>query len=175
MPAKPAPSPLLTAIGFAVILVVAVAVQLAGLPSWLTALVAGGAASALLVAHQSARREAGARAQAGPDVDRYPVRVPAERVAVGKLIQQRLWGPTAKVWAPGLLCLAPGQARFVPSDERRAERAWWGPVERTEVLRVHGRATAVRVHGAQGAAQFVVQLPIDEVRPAVAQVLPVDA
>lgn len=143
-----------------------VAAGAAGAPTALVVLAVTGTGTALVATHLSAARTAGAR-EVGGDLSGFPVQLPAERVAVGRLAQVRFLPPTRSVWAPGLLCVRPDDVRFVPAKHSHAERAWWAPVERVS-LHSLGAATVVRVHGRDGAAQFVIAQPVDEVRAAIA-------
>lgn len=144
-----------------------VAAAAAGAPVALVALATAGVGAALVGSWLSHRRFAGARGLAGAELDRYPVQLPAERVAVGRLVQLRLLPPTRALWAPGVLCASAGEVRFVPARAKHADRSWQGPVRAVEVHGLAGSTSVVRVlDGADpsaAAAQFVVQQPATEV------------
>lgn len=95
----------------------------------------------------NARRIAGAQNLAVESLDGYPLRLPAERVAVGRLVQFRLLPPTKNFWAPGLLCFRAGQAMFVPSDPKHLARRWKGAVGEAEVHPLPGSVAVLRIHG----------------------------
>jgi hypothetical protein len=159
-------SPLQTALLLLGILTVAVIGGALGLPQAAVVLFASTIGGGLLVHDANRRRESGARAAAGSSIDGYPLQLPAERYAVGRLLQLRLAPPTRHVWAPGLLCIRPGEARFVPSKDKHRARAWAGPVTSSEVLTTRSVAV-VRLHGPEGSAQFAVQAPPPNLEEAV--------
>ena len=152
-------SPLQTALLLVGVIAIGVVAGILGFPSAGVVIFTAGVGTALLVTDANNRREAGARAAAGDTIAGYPLQLPAERVAVGAKFQFRLLPPTRGVWAPGLLCVGPGEARFVPSRESHRTRAWAGPVDRSEVLSLGSNVGIVRLHGRDGSAQFVVQRP----------------
>lgn len=139
-----------------------------GLPSVAVVILVATVGAGIAVSDADKRRTAGARRAAGDAIDGFPLQLPAERVAVGARLQFRLLPPTRALWAPGLLCVGPGAAQFVPSKEAHRARAWGGPVTSSELLS-NGRTSAVvRLHGPEGAAQFVVSHP----PPNLAEALP---
>lgn len=152
-------SPVQTALLLVGVIAIGVVAGILGLPSAGVVIFTAGVGTALFASDANTRRVAGAHAAAGGTIDGYPLQLPAERVAVGAKFQFRLLPPTRGVWAPGLLCVGPGEARFVPSRERDRSRAWAGPVDRSEILSMGPNAAVVRLHGRDGAAQFVLQRP----------------
>lgn len=145
-----------------------------GLPSPSAILAVSGIGSTIVVREMAARRVAGAESRMG-DTAAWPLRMPAERYAVGRLLQLRLLGPSRDVWSPGLLCVASGEGAVRPLRNQVRDRAWEGPVTRAEVHRFPPRACVVRLHGDAGSAQFAVQYAAHEVRPVLARFVDVDA
>jgi len=160
-------SPLQTALLLAGLVAVGVVAGVLGLPQAAVVVFTAGVGGALVVTDANKRRDAGAREAAGSSIDGFPLQVPAERVAVGRSFQFRLLPPSRQVRAPGLLCIRPGEARFVPAKDRHRSRAWAGPVSAAAVEQNRSCAV-VRLHGAEGAAQFVVQQPPSDLDDAVA-------
>ena len=159
-------SPLQTALLVAGIFAVGVTGGILGLPQAAVVVFTVTFGTGVLIRDQSLRREEGARRRGGPDVGEYPLTLSAERVAVGPPIQFRLLPRTRAVWAPGLLCIGPGEARFIPSRDTHADRAWAGPV--TDARVTNARATAsVRLSGPDGEAQFVLTAPPSNVAEAI--------
>lgn len=155
------------------LVVIASALGVAGLPMILVVLVAAGIGGGLVVHHMGVQRVEGATTLAPGEVERYRITIPTERVAVGRAVQMRLLPPTRSVWAPGVLGIDAGKVAFFPSKARLADRAWTGAIERADVMSVGPRASAVRVHGPDGSAQFVSQLPASALRIALEPYVPV--
>lgn len=157
----------------AVVVAASVVLTVAGLPVVVSVLAAAWIGGALVVRHMNDRRHEGAAVLA-PHIEEFPLRVPVERVAVGRLVQVRLLPPTRGVWAPGVLGVAAGEVAFAPSKAKLADRAWAGAVDRIELMSTGPRASTVRIHTAAGAAQFVSQMPVGELRSALEPYLMVD-
>lgn len=155
------------------LLLMAVALGVAGLPMVVVVLVAAGIGGGLVVRHMGAKRIDGATTLAPGEIERFPQAIPVERVAVGRAVQMRLLPPTRAVWAPGVLGVDRGRVAFFPSKARLVDRGWIGDVEGVELMSVGPRASAVRVHGVDGAAQFVSQMPVAELRAALEPFVPV--
>lgn len=162
VPPSPPPSTLRTVLMLVGIVAVAVVAGIGGVPMVAVIIGASGIGAAMFLRDMNARRVGGAHDIAGDSIADYPLQLPAERVAVGRLVQIRLLPPTRSVWAPGLLCVRPGHARFVPSKAKFAARAWEGSVERAEVHSLPSSVAVVRLHGGAD-GQFVVQRPSAEV------------
>lgn len=143
---------------------------IAGAPLALVALATSAIGGALVASRMRERRLEGASALAGEDLQRYPLRLAAERVAVGPTVQPRFLPKTRAVWAPGVLCVDRGDVRFVPSNAKHADRAWHGSAAAVQVLGLAGSSAVVRIlqdGGAQPAvAQFVVLQPAPAVTSA---------
>lgn len=146
---------------------------MAGLSRPIQIMIVSWGTTAIVLSAVAARRFQGAHDAAGEDLDSYPVKLPGERVAVGRLLQMRLLPPTRNVWAPGLLCVRPGEIRFVPSKPKLADRAWRGRARRVEVHSLPTSASVVRVHGDDGSGQFVVQVAQAEVEASLRPFVPV--
>lgn len=159
-------SPLRTALLVGAVIAAGVVAGALGLPSAGVVVLTSGVGGAILLDDANKRRGARAREAAGTTIEGFPLQVPAERVAVGRSFQFRLLPPTRQLWAPGLLCIGPGEARFVPAKEKHRPRAWAGPVTSSEVEQSRAVAT-VRLHGPAGSAQFVVQQPPANLKDAV--------
>lgn len=117
-------------------------------------LIGSSVAVAVLLADQGARRTAGALAVGSEPLRHAALRLPVERFAVGRSLQVRFLRPARAVWAPGVLAVSTGRVDFVPSQQRRADRAWAGAVTTARVRRFPGNAWALRVEGPDGTAQF---------------------
>ena len=156
------PSPIRTAVALLAVVAVSSVLIALGVPSVPVVLVGAGVGGGIVARDMSARRSAGATARR-PDVAGYPLCLPCERVAVGAKFQFRLLPPTRAVWAPGMLCIDTGAAKFVPSAERHGSREWSGQVDQADVAALTGRSTSVRLRSASSAAQFVVQQPAEAV------------
>lgn len=137
----------------------------AGVPSALAILAASGIGTALIASDMGERRREGAEQQSGDAIARFPLAFPCERVrANGSFLHFRFLPSVKAVWAPGLLCVAAGEAEFFPSTERHSDKAWRGRIERAEIVKTPWAFSFLRLHGADGAAQFSVQYPAKEVR-----------
>lgn len=154
------------------LIVVAVGLRLAGVPAGPLVVATSGIGAFLVLRIMSDRRFAGAERQDPGALDGFRVQLSAERYAVGRLMQVRLFPPTSRVWAPGVLAVGSGEVRFMPSSAKRADRAWSGRPTAVEVHKI-ARASVVRVHTAGDSAQFVVQQPADAVRAQLTPLLPV--
>lgn len=150
------------------VVVLAAAAGAAGLPMPVAVLAAAGVGGALVVRHMAASRVEGVEERLPGALGTFEVTLPAERVAVGRLVQMRLLPPTRSVWAPGMLGVTRGAVSFLPSKAKHSDRAWTGQIEKAEVHRLAGPTSAVRVHGPTGSAQFVVQASADQTRQALA-------
>lgn len=148
------------------VVVLVAAAGVAGLPMPVAVLIAAGVGGVMVVRHLAASRADGVEERLPGALSTFAVTLPAERVAVGRLLQIRLLSPTRQVWAPGMLGVTRGSLSFLPSKARYADRAWSGPVEVAEVHAFRGAASVVRAHGPAGSAQFVVQASADQTRQA---------
>ena len=153
------------AVAVAATVVACSALIAAGVPSVPVILVGAVVAAGVVAKTMAARRTTGALGRR-PEVADYPVCLPCERVAVGAKLQFRLLPPTRAVWAPGLLCLDNGTARFVAAAEKHLGRDWSADVVDASVEALTGRSSTVRIRSTSGSAQFVVQQPADAVRAA---------
>ena len=113
MAAPQRPSVLVPVLWLAVIFVAAVVLGVVGVPPTPVALTTAGLGVFVVARFMIDRRTSGAVAREPEIGESFALRIPAERVAVGKAMQFRLMPSTRKVWAPGLLCAAPGRLRFV--------------------------------------------------------------
>lgn len=156
------------------VVVIAVILGVAGVPMFPVVLAAAAIGGGLVARHMATQRAEGAAALAPGTIDQYAVSMSAERVAVGRAVQVRLLPPTRAVWAPGVLALDDGVVAFVPSKARLSDRAWSGDVERVQLLAVGPRASAVRIYGPDGSAQFVTQMPVDQLRSVIEPYLVID-
>lgn len=156
---------------FALGVVVATA---ASLPAPVVVIPTAGIIVGLLVNHQNLSRRAGAVAQDPSALETYAVTIPARRVAPGRAMQLKFSPAMRKVFAPGLLCAAPGRLGFIPSRPKDAPKRWEGAVDGVSLARTLNETT-VRVRGADGPVQFVINLPRDKVETALAPYLPVEA
>lgn len=172
MPPSRIPSPLVLGAAFVAVLVVAVVAVVAGAPLAPVVIGAAGIGTALVLQRQAGRSFAGAERHQPGGLDRFPVRLAAERYAVGRLFQVRLFPPASRVWARGVLGVSRGEVRFVPSSARHADRSWSARPTAVEVHQL-ARASIVRIHAPEGSAQFAIQLPPDDVRAHMAALLPV--
>ncbi len=172
MPASPSTSPPVFAATFVAVMVLAAVALAAGAPLGPVIIAASGIGTALILRWRASRSFAGAERQEPGGLDRFPVRLAAERYAVGRLLQVRLFPPTSRVWAPGVLGVSRGEVRFVPSSARHADRSWSARPTSVEVHQL-ARASVVRIHAPDGSAQFAIQLPPDDVRAHIAPLLPV--
>lgn len=150
----------------ALVVVVGVTAGLLGLPLGAVVILTSGVGSALFISDMNARRIAGAHEVADESLEGYPVQFPAERVAVGRLVQFRLLPPTKNVWAPGLLCFRAGRAIFAPSAPKHLARGWKGAAAEVEIHPLPGSAAVLRIHGDGGSSQFVVQRRAGDVEAA---------
>lgn len=155
----------------AVVVLLATGAGVAGLPMPVAVLIAAGAGGAVIVRHLATSRAEGVEERLPGALSTFEVALPAERVAVGRLLQVRLFSPTRQVWAPGMLGATRGALSFLPARSGHADRAWSGPVEAVEVHAFRGPASVVRAHGPAGSAQFVVQASADQTRQALAPFL----
>lgn len=101
----------------------------------------------------------------------FEVTLPAQRIAVGRGTQVRLFGETRKVWAPGLLGLTHGAGAFLPSRARHEPRAWGGDIDSYEIGTILGSTSFLRLHTADGAVQFALDLPAARLEERVAPLL----
>ena len=167
----PRRSPLLWVGAFVVLLVVGIAAGVAGVPPVPLTMVLSGVGAALVVRAWSDRQLQRADAVAPGALDDVVVRFSALRWSVGSPWQLRFSRRNRAVGASGVIGIAPGEVRFVPSSARRAPRAWSGRPTAVEVLSVL-QATVLRVHAPEGTAQFSIQVPASVVRDHLAPLLP---
>ena len=125
---------------------------------------AGGVGAALVARTVAGRRLADALEMAPDALARCSVLLVAERLPVGGAWKLKV-GATRAAWAPGVLGVTSGEVSFVPRAARWAHHAWRDQVRGVQLKAMWpGTAVAVRVHGAQGTAQFTVARPEQEVR-----------
>lgn len=161
-------SPIQTALLVAAVFVAGVVAGVLGLPLVAVVIFVSTVGTGILVTDTSQRRMASARAAAGDTLDHLPLQFTAERFAVGARVQFRFVPATRRVWAPGLLCVGPGEARFVPSKEKHRSRAWAGRVTSSEFPWSGKTVAILRLHGPDGSAQFAVSQPPPNLSEAVA-------
>ena len=172
VPPTPGPNLLLTVAQVLGVIVVYGLAVTAGLPSAPATIFVAGVGAAIILRHR-ARRQLAVVSERHPQSAAYPLLIPCERTAVGSLWVTRLAGGSARVWAPGVLGVDRGRVEFFPNRPRHDPRAWTAGGATAEVFGPGWhRACALRVHGPDGAAQFVVQQPAAEVRRLVTPYLP---
>lgn len=148
-----------------VVIALTAAAIAAGFPSALAIVAGSGVGTAVLARNLGNKRFEGAEEQSNGAIDRYPLAIPCERVRTkGFFLHPRFLPSVKAVYAPGVLCVAPGEVEFFPSSRRFADKAWRARVTRTEVIPTPWPACFVRLHGSDGAAQFSVSHPAKDVR-----------
>lgn len=162
---------LLVGAALAVIVLGAVAIA-AGVPAGPVLVFGTGVGATMLVRAAGIRTQRRSEELAPGALDVYPLRFPAQRWKVGSPWQFRFVPSSRREWAPGVLGVRYGEARFVPSRAGLQDRAWTGRPTSVEVIKTL-QVCAVRFHAPDGGAQFSIQLPADEVRAQLAPLLPV--
>ena len=147
------------ALQLAVVVCVAAALGVIGLPTLPLSFGAAVIGVALVIRWSALRREAAAAQTSAGQIYDYPVRIPVAAQRLGRVMQLR-WSAGN---APGMLCARSGYAAFFPATHKHRSLAWEGSVGAVQVRGFGGRASALRVHGPSGTHQLTSLLAAAEV------------
>ncbi|HKY14793.1 MAG TPA: hypothetical protein VJM33_07685 [Microthrixaceae bacterium] len=173
MPETKPPSVLLEVLLLVGLFAVGVVLALLGVSGAGVTIAAAWIGAAIVVGFSARRRRAGAVRRDPVATAAYPLQLPAERIHPDR-VQLRFLPPTNKVYAPGLLCVAPGRVRFIPSRDRDDDRGFDSRADRVKLSRGIGRACLILITSDDRRARFVVNLYRKEVAAHLRAYLPID-